>query len=163
MATKRGQDARTEYVIARHLSPADVLLDVDADNKAQVFAQIARRAERRHGASREAVYEALCAREGYHSTALGRGIAIPHARVSGLRDAIAMFVRTRNPLEFDADDGKPVTQMLMLLVPESATERHLQLLAETAQLFCDRRFREQLRIATDADAIYRLFADGTGD
>ena len=50
--------------------------------------------------------------------------------------------------------------MLVLLVPESAIEEHLQLLADTSHLFCDRRFREQLADATDADAVCRLFADG---
>lgn len=155
--------ARPTKIVAHHLAPADIVLDVAADNKAQVFAEVARRAEQRHGVSRQAVYEALCAREGHQSTALGRGIAIPHARVSGLRNVIAMFLRTRHALEFDAPDAKPVSQMFVLLVPEHANERHLQLLAETAQLFCDRGFRERLAAATDAESVYQLFAEGTED
>ena len=83
--------------------------------------------------------------------------------MNGLRDVIAMFLRTRHPLEFDAPDGKPVSQMLVLLIPEHANDRHLQLLAETAQLFCDRAFRDRLAAATDADSVYRVFAEGTGD
>jgi len=161
-ATIHGKIAREAHLVAQHLAIADIVLDLEASNKAQVFSYVARLAEHRHGASREAIYEGLCAREGYHTTALGRGIAIPHARVNGLRDAIAMFVRTRHAIEFDADDGKPVSQMLVLLVPENATERHLLLLAEAAQLFCDSAFRQQLRDATDAQAVHRLFAEGPG-
>jgi PTS system nitrogen regulatory IIA component len=159
-AAPSGVTDRPKNTVAFYLSPADVVLDFDAANKAQVFAEVAKRIEHRHGVARRTVYEALCEREGFHSTALGRGVAIPHARVGGLQNAVAMFVRARHPIAFDAPDGKPVAHMLVLLVPEAAIEQHLQILAETSRLFCDRRFREQLADATDADAVCRLFADG---
>jgi PTS system nitrogen regulatory IIA component len=93
------------------------------------------------------------------STGLGHGVAIPHARIKGLRTAVAAIVRTRLPIPFDAPDGKPVSDMVVLLVPEKATEEHLQILASVAQMFADRQFREKLRTCVDASSVRRLFAD----
>jgi PTS system nitrogen regulatory IIA component len=86
-------------------------------------------------------------------------MAIPHARIKGLQQAVAAFVRTRLPIPFDAPDGKPVSEIVVLLVPERATEQHLNLLAWIAQLFADPHFRERLRMCTDAAAVQRLFAE----
>ena len=65
-------------------------------------------------------------------------------------------MRLAEPIAFDAPDGKPVTQVFVLLVPEQATEKHLQLLSELAQMFSERSFREQLAAAPDADAVHAL-------
>ena len=66
-------------------------------------------------------------------------------------------MRLTTPVQFDAPDGKPVNLIFVLLVPEAATERHLQILSELAQMFSDRQFREQLVEATDAPAAQTLF------
>ena len=73
---------------------------------------------------------------------------------SGIDDA---FLRLAAPVQFDAPDGKPVNLLFVLLVPEQATEQHLQILSELAQMFSDRPFREQLAAAADAAAIHALF------
>jgi PTS system nitrogen regulatory IIA component len=75
-----------------------------------------------------------------------------------LQQAVAAFARTKVAIPFDAPDGKPVSQFMTLLVPAQATERHLQLLANVAELFSDRGFREQLRKCTEPAAVSRLFA-----
>ena len=93
------------------------------------------------------------------STGLGQGIAIPHGRIKGLKEARGAYLRLVAPVQFDAPDGKPVDQVFVLLVPEAATEHHLQLLSELAQMFSDRNFREQLGKAPDAVAAHRLFVD----
>jgi len=145
--------------IAQLLSPEDVLLDVDAPSKTRVFEEVGRLLERRHGLSQMQVVDSLCAREKLGSTGLGHGVAIPHARIKGLRKAVAAIVRTRLPIPFDAPDGKPVSHMVVLLVPEQATEEHLQILAWVAQVFADRQFREKLRMCVDVSSVSRLFAD----
>ena len=63
------------------------------------------------------------------------------------------------PIPFDAPDGKPVDQLFVLLVPEHATDRHLQLLSELAQMFSDADFRARLAAAADATAVARVFRD----
>jgi PTS system nitrogen regulatory IIA component len=90
---------------------------------------------------------------------LGHGVAIPHARIKGLRQAVAVFVRSRSPVPFDAPDGKPVFAMVVLFVPQQATDEHLKILAGVAEMFADRRFREQLKACADPAAVSKLFAD----
>jgi PTS system nitrogen regulatory IIA component len=146
-------------LIAKLLSPEDILLDVDAPSKTRVFEEVGRLLERRHGLSQMEVVDSLCAREKMGSTGLGQGVAIPHARVKSLHTAVAAYVRTSLPIQFDAPDGKPVSDMVVLLVPQHATEEHLQILASVAEMFADRPFREQLRMCVDASSVSRLFAD----
>lgn len=67
-------------------------------------------------------------------------------------------MRLSAPVQFDAPDGRPVTMLFVLLVPEQANETHLQLLSELAQMFSDRDFRDQLQNAPDTAAIHSLFA-----
>jgi len=84
-------------------------------------------------------------------------VAIPHGRIKGLKVARGAFLRLKQPVPFDAPDGKPVSQVFVLLVPEQATDLHLQLLSELAQMFSDRDFREKLGGASDAAALVALF------
>ena len=146
-------------LIAELLAPEDILLDVDAPSKLRVFEEVGRLFERRHGLSRAEVVDSLSAREKMGSTALGRGVAIPHARAKSLTRAVAAYVRTSMPIEFDAPDGKPVSDLVVLMVPVHATDRHLQILASVAQLFADREFMDRLHACTDAGSVSRWFAD----
>ena len=154
-------DSSPLNTIAKMLSPEDILLDLDVPTKKRVFEEVGRLLERRHGLAQTQVLESLSAREKLGSTGLGQGVALPHARVKHLQQAVAAYVRLKLPIPFEAPDGKPVSEMLVLLVPEHATEEHLQLLAEVAQMFCDRDFREQLRMGVDADGICHLFRNWT--
>jgi len=145
--------------IARLLSPEDILLDVDATTRDRVFEEIGRLIGARHGLREQDVVAGLDAREKLGSTALGQGVAIPHARVKGLTRAIAAFVRPCLAIPFDAPDGKPVSSLLILLVPESATDVHLLLLAQAASMVCDTAFRDRLRACVDAVEIVATFAE----
>jgi len=143
--------------IAKLLPVESVVVDLDASSKKRVFEQAGLLFENNQGIGRSVVYDALFAREKLGSTGLGQGIAIPHGRIKGLKEAKGAFLRLAVPVQFDAPDGKPVGLLFVLLVPEAATEHHLQLLSELAQMFSDRNFREQLSSAPDAAAIHRLF------
>ncbi|MBU0751656.1 MAG: PTS IIA-like nitrogen regulatory protein PtsN [Gammaproteobacteria bacterium] len=148
--------------IIKLLPPANVLVGLDASSKKRVFEQAGILFENNHGIARASVYDALFAREKLGSTALGQGIAIPHGRIKGLKEAHGAFLRLAAPVQFDAADGKPVDMVFVLLVPEAATEHHLQLLSELAQMFSERAFREQLAAAADATATHALFANWQG-
>jgi PTS system nitrogen regulatory IIA component len=139
--------------LADLLAVEDVLLDCDAATRDSAFAGIASALAAHHGLREPAVVAALAEREQLGSTALGQGVAIPHARLSGLRHAIAAFVRLRAAIPFDAPDGKPVSTLLILLVPEGATNAHLELLAEAANLFCDKAFRDRLNRCDTASEV----------
>jgi PTS system nitrogen regulatory IIA component len=144
--------------IAALLSPDRIVLDLDVASKTALFDAMGGVLERDAGLARGAVSASLAAREKLGSTGLGQGVAIPHGRIRGLARAIGAFARLAPAVAFDAPDGKPVSQVFVLLVPEQATEAHLQLLSELAQMFSERSFRDALAQAADAQAVLDLFA-----
>jgi PTS system nitrogen regulatory IIA component len=144
--------------IAALLPVGNILLDLDAGTKARLFDAVGALFEANNGLAPKIVVGSLVAREKLGSTGLGQGIAIPHGRIRGLAQARGAFVRLKTPIAFDAPDGKPVTQVFVLLVPEQATEQHLQLLSELAQMFSARSFRERLASATDPAAVAAVIA-----
>ncbi|MCK6374698.1 PTS IIA-like nitrogen regulatory protein PtsN [Zoogloea sp.] len=150
-------------LIAKLLPPANVVVGLEASSKKRAFEQAGLLFENNHGIGRSTVFDSLFAREKLGSTGLGQGIAIPHGRIKGLKDALGAFIRLAEPVPFDAPDGRPVSLLFVLLVPEQANEHHLQLLSELAQMFSDRGFREQLLSAPDALAAHALFAQWGSD
>ncbi len=139
------------------LPAGHVLLDLEAGSKKRVFEQAGLLFESNVGIARSVVFDSLFAREKLGSTGLGQGIAIPHGRIKGLKQAVGAFLRLATPVPFDSPDGRPVSMLFVLLVPEQATEEHLQILSELAQRFADRGFRENLAAAADAAAVTALF------
>jgi len=149
-------------LISKILTPECVLLDSESASKKRVFERVGLLFENTQHIARSQVFDSLFAREKLGSTGLGQGVAIPHGRVKGLREAVAAFVKMQNPIPFDAPDGLPVNFIFVLLVPERATDMHLQLLGELAQMFSDQSFRDQLQSTDDPAAIHKLFADWQG-
>jgi PTS system nitrogen regulatory IIA component len=145
-------------LVAKLLPPANVLLDLPVSSKKRLFEQVGLLFENNHGIARSLVFDSLFARERLGSTGLGQGVAIPHGRIKGLKEALGAFVRLGQPVPFDAPDGKPVILLFVLLVPEQATEKHLQILSELAQMFSDRALREAMTAAPDAGALHQLIA-----
>lgn len=145
-------------LIAKLLAPEHVLMDLEAGSKKRVFEQVGLLFENSLGIARSEVFDSLFGREKLGSTGLGQGVAIPHGRIRGLREAAGAFVKLASPIPFDAPDAKQVSLIFVLLVPERATDLHLQILGELAQMFSDKGFRESLMGAQDADSIIRLIA-----
>ena len=139
------------------LPASQVVLDLDASSKKRVFEQAGMLFESHLGLARSVVFDSLFAREKLGSTGLGQGIAIPHGRIKGLKQAAGAFLRLATPVPFDSPDGRPVNLLFVLLVPEQATEEHLQILSELAQRFSERPFREALLAAHDSTAVVDLF------
>ncbi len=142
-------------LIAKLLPPANVILDLEVSSKKRVFEQVGLLYENNHHIARSQVFDSLFAREKLGSTGLGQGIAIPHGRIKGLKEAVGAFVRLKQAIPFDAPDGQPVNLIFVLLVPERATDLHLQILSELAQMFSDRELREQLKSGPDAGDLHR--------
>jgi PTS system nitrogen regulatory IIA component len=142
---------------AQLFSSKDVLLDLDVANKQALFGAIGRLWEEHHGAGAGEVVDSLTARENLGSTALGEGVAIPHARIEGLDEAVAVFARPKVPIEFGAPDGKPVASLLVMLFPAQATERHWRILADVAAMLANAQFRDQLSASKSQDEVHQLF------
>jgi PTS system nitrogen regulatory IIA component len=143
-------------LIAKLLPAANVVTDLQVSSKKRLFEQAGLIFENQHGLARSVVFDSLFAREKLGSTGLGQGVAIPHGRIKGLKDALCAFIRLAQPVPFDAPDGNPVTLAFVLLVPEQATEKHLQILSELAQIFSDKAQREAMAQAADAAALHKL-------
>jgi len=143
-------------LIAKLLPAQNVVLDLDVSSKKRVFEHAGLLFENNQNVARSQVFDSLFAREKLGSTGLGQGIAIPHGRIKGLKEAVGAMIRMREPIPFDAPDGNPVTLVFVLLVPEKATEKHLQLLSELAQMFSDKALREAMSRAPDAAALHQL-------
>jgi PTS system nitrogen regulatory IIA component len=146
-------------LLARLLPVSNVILDLDVSSKKRVFEHVGLLFENSLGIGRSAVFDALFARERLGSTGLGHGIAIPHGRIKGLREAAGAFVRTKAPIPFEAPDSEPVQLIFVLLVPEKATDLHLQILSELAQLFSDREMRARLASMADAGEVQKLITE----
>lgn len=149
----------TINLISKILVPDNILLDAESTSKKRVFERVGLLFENNNQIARSQVFDSLFAREKLGSTGLGQGVAIPHGRIGKLRDATAAFVKTSHPIPFDAPDGLPVTLIFVLLVPERATDLHLQILGELAQMFSDQQFRNRLLACEDAPSIHQLFYD----
>ncbi|MGB5082469.1 MAG: PTS IIA-like nitrogen regulatory protein PtsN [Burkholderiales bacterium] len=142
-------------LIAKLLPPSNILLNLDVTSKKRMFEQAGLLFENNQGVARSLVFDSLFARERLGSTGLGQGVAIPHGRIKGIKEAIGAFVRLAQPVPFDSPDGKPVDLVFLLLVPEQATEQHLQILSELAQMLSDRDLRDKLSTDTDASELHR--------
>ena len=150
-------------LVSTLLPAANVLLDLQVSSKKRLFEQVGLLFENHHGLARSVVYDSLFARERLGSTGLGQGIAIPHGRIKGLKEALGAFVRLAQPVPFDAPDGAPVSIAFVLLVPEQATDKHLQILSELAQMFSDRTLREALAAAPDAARLVEIVSNWQPD
>ena len=149
-------------LISKILRPDNILLDTESTSKKRVFERVGLLFENNQQISRSQVFDSLFAREKLGSTGLGHGVAIPHGRIAKLRDATAAFVKTSNPIPFDAPDGQPVNLIFVLLVPDRANDLHLQILSELAQMFSDTQFRNRLVASDDTPNLHHLFCDWSG-
>ena len=148
-------------LLAKTLKLNNVLVALPATSKKRVFEQAGLLFENNHGLESSAVYQALFERERLGSTGLGYGIALPHGRVKGLKEPIAAFLRIPQAIPFDAPDGQLVNQFLILLVPETATQQHLDILAEIAERLSNEALRIKLNQVADTKIVFNLLTTGS--
>jgi PTS system nitrogen regulatory IIA component len=104
----------------------------------------------------QAAFQSLIDRERLGSTGVGNGVALPHGRIKSINHAIGAFAILDEPMDFDSVDNQPVKLVFALLVPEEATEEHLQLLAQLARLFSEKENRDHLLAAKTSDDVYNF-------
>jgi len=146
-------------LVSRLLPLNHVLLDLDVSSKKRLFEQIGLLFENSRQIPRARVFDALFDREKLGSTGLGYGVAIPHGRVRNLKEPICAFARTAAPVPFESPDGQPVSLVFAMLVPDHATEAHLEILSELAQMFSDAALRDALASTQDIQAAHRLITE----
>jgi PTS system nitrogen regulatory IIA component len=138
---------------------AQVLVHFDASSKKRAFEEVGFLFESLHGLNRAVVTDSLFARERLGSTGLGYGVAIPHGRIKGLKSPMAAVLQLAQPIGFDAPDEQAVNLLIFLLVPEAATQKHLEILSEIAEMLSDSTLREQLSTSASAQALHSRIAE----
>ncbi len=103
------------------------------------------------------ISEGLVARERLGTTALGAGMAIPHCRVDNIEKIRCAIIKLDHPVDFDANDGQPVSFICALLVPSEADDEHLEALACLAEFLSDQTNREALISAQSAQELLDIF------
>ena len=145
--------------ITRLLPPTNVAIDLELSSKRRVFDEAGLLFQHHQGIARATVFDSLFARERLGSTGLGQGVAIPHGRIAKLAAPVGAFLRLKEPIPFEAPDARPVDLLFFVLVPEKATEAHLQILAALAEMFADDTMRKRLRSIPDASAVHQLLIE----
>ena len=145
--------------LASILPAAQVLVHVDATSKKRAFEEIGLLFENLHGLNRALVTDSLFARERLGSTGLGHGVAIPHGRIKGLKAPMAAVLQLAQSIGFDAPDEQPVSLLIFLLVPEAATQKHLEILSEIAELLSDADLRGKMAASATAGELHALIAN----
>jgi nitrogen PTS system EIIA component len=142
--------------ITDHLSAADVILDLGATSKRAVLQFLAAEAAGRLGRPEREVLGALQARERLGSTALGRGVALPHARLEGDPPPVVLFARLRRPVDFEARDEVPVDLVILVLWPEASPEGFLPALSDTCRSLREPQVLRRLRTAKAPEEVVSL-------
>jgi len=140
------------------LPVAQVLVGLEATSKKRAFEEAGLLFENLHGLSRALVTDSLFARERLGSTGLGHGVAIPHGRIKGLKFPMAAVFQLASPIGFDAPDEQAVSLLIFLLVPETATQKHLEILSEIAELLSDAALRENIKCSASQESLHQLIA-----
>ncbi|HYZ61426.1 MAG TPA: PTS sugar transporter subunit IIA [Acetobacteraceae bacterium] len=143
-------------IVSDLIRPEQVALDVRLRDKKQLLEDLGRRAAPLTGQDADTIVRALAEREQLGSTGLGRGFALPHARIVGLRDFLGLFLRLARPIVFDAIDEQPVDLVFLLLVPADAENQHVPALAAISRTMRNGDVLTGLRKAESAEEVYRL-------
>ena len=144
--------------LANILPVEQVLVGIDATSKKRAFEAAGLLFENLHGLSRALVTDSLFARERLGSTGLGHGVAIPHGRIKGLKSPMAAVFQLAQSIGFDAPDEQPVKILIFLLVPEAATQKHLEILSEIAELLSNASVRDGMLVSPTANSLHALIA-----
>lgn len=142
------------------LTPGRSLVGVPGGSKKRVLEQIAKLVARDLGdLDQQDIFDSLIAREKLGSTGFGNGIAIPHCRLTGCKAPISAVLHLEEAVDFDSVDGAPVDLLFVLLVPEEATDEHLELLRQIASMLDRDEVRSRLRQAPDSQSLYQVVVD----
>lgn len=143
-------------ILFETLPPDGVILDLEVNSRASLFNRAGEIFEQLYGIPTRQVVEHLLERERLETTALGSGVAVPHARIDLIDSAVAVAIRLRSAIPFDAPDNHAVSLFVFLLVPQVATQRHLEILAKIAEKLSDPSLRSLLDNAKDVGEFHDI-------
>ena len=136
-----------------------VLPQLSATNKKQTLQSIAQHFAMLVAIDQRIIFETLLTREKLGSTGLGQGFAIPHGRISGLKQVTGLFAKLAQPIDYDAVDGKPVDLVFALLSPDHAGADHLTALAKISRVMRSPAAVSKLRATNTAEGLYAVLTE----
>ena len=145
--------------ISDFLSPADVMLDVREGDKTRLLRQLSAQAAAEVGLDPVEVSTQITKREQLGSTGVGNGVALPHARLRGLKEPFGLLARLRRGIDFEAVDDQPVDIVFLLLLPDAPDDAQLNALACVARALRDPEALQRVRRATDREALVRAITN----
>ncbi|ODR97868.1 hypothetical protein AUC68_09995 [Methyloceanibacter methanicus] len=140
--------------IVDFLAPTDVVLGVRAADKHQLLRELSAQAAAGAGLDPDEVAMKLAKREELGSTGVGNGVALPHARIAGLKLPFGFLARLHQAIDFDAIDDQPVDIVFLLLLPETENGEQLNALACAARALRKPERLYSIRNAVDREAVY---------
>lgn len=145
--------------ISDFLSPANVMLDLRASNKTQLLRQLSTQAAAGAGLDADEVATLILKREELGSTGVGNGVALPHARLAGIKAPFGLLAGLRRGIDFEAIDDQPVDIVFLLLLPEMANGTQLNALACAARVLRNPVVLSQVRGAANPEALFRAITE----
>jgi PTS system nitrogen regulatory IIA component len=142
--------------ISALLSPDRIFIDTDISSKKRLLEFIANTVATQFDLPQPTIYNNLLDRERLGSTGLGKGFAVPHARLVDLDTTIACFIRLDQPVKFEAPDNQPVDLVFTIIIPENATDEHLKILSSLAKIFSQNEICEAIRNADSGEEVARI-------
>ena len=142
--------------ISALLSPQRIFLDPEITSKKKLLEFIATAVSEQTGLTQSTIFTNLLDRERLGSTGLGRGFAVPHARMAGIDSTTACFIRLQQAVNFEAPDGQPVDLIFAIIIPEEATDEHLQILSALARIFSQEEICLAIRAAGSTEEIIQI-------
>lgn len=141
------------------LTPGSIVANSKASGKKRLFKEISVLGETQFGIKQKALLDAIEEREALGSTAMGSGVAIPHARIEGLVSVKGIFLKLEEAIDYDAIDQKPVDLVFALFAPMEAGADHLKALARVSRILRNFETREKLRSTGDIEAIFAILTE----
>lgn len=141
------------------LKPEAVKVFAAASSKKRLFQEIAEVAFAVHGFDPQPTVEALMEREGLGPTGVGHGVALPHARMSGVENVTGVFVMLEKPMDFGSVDRQPVDIAFTLFAPEEAGVEHLKALALVSRTLREQPLCTKLRANLDPTKLYAILTE----
>jgi PTS system nitrogen regulatory IIA component len=148
--------------ISELLTPEHVMLDLRTSDKARLLHQLSTQAAGAAGLDAAEVSKQIAKREGLGSTGVGNGVALPHARLSGLASPFGLLARLHHSIDFEAIDDQPVDIVCLLLLPDAPNDAGLNALALVARALRDPVTLERVRAARTREAVIQAVADSSG-
>jgi PTS system nitrogen regulatory IIA component len=140
------------------LSPANCVTGVQASGKPQLLNDLSARAAAALNLDAKVIASEIVKRESLGSTGIGGGVAIPHAKIPGLKSSFGILMRVDKPIDFDAIDGEPVDLIFLLLQPEGVDSAQINSLATVARVLRDPQAIRDLRSAANSQKMFAVVA-----